>query len=169
MTLTSLADVQGATPAAETETAADLLRALNGFCLDGTIALRLDFRRLNQMDSPVAVEADSNIWIYGLLALVGVVYYFVGWQASLGVFIAGTVAYFTIGRRYVHQRVEKRVRETALTDTTVWQKLWRFGGVTLVTKTRADCAAPGGNWIGLVRTVRSGSTGTASATGPATS
>src|SRR6185312_14293064 len=41
-------------------TPVDLLRALRGLVESGALRLELDLKRLDHMDSPVGVEADSN-------------------------------------------------------------------------------------------------------------
>lgn len=144
-------------PAAPAETAADLLRDLCRLYTEGKLEISLDYGRLKHMDSPVGVEADSNIWAYGVIVVTLAAAWLGGWLAGGGVFLAGVVAYFTIGRHYVHRRMEKRIEETALTDANVWQKLWRFGGLTLVAfepGVAEPCAAPNGNWLAFVRQLR---------------
>jgi hypothetical protein len=152
-----LTEAPAPAPVIPQETAADLLRDLHRFYTDGKLEIKLDYGRLKHMDSPVGVEADSNIWAYAVIVVMLAAAYVGGWLAGVGVFVAGTAAYFTIGRHYVHRRMEKRIEEKALTDATVWQKLWRFGGLTLAAfdATAAEpCAAPDGNWLAFVRQMR---------------
>ncbi len=62
---------------------------------------------------------------------------------------------------YVHRRIERRVREIALSSAQRWRMLWAFGGVTLIgpDSDRAKiCAAPKGNWMEFVRAAGAGST-----------
>lgn len=146
-----------AAQAAPAETATDLLRDLCRLYTDGKLEIRLDYGRLKHMDSPVGVEADSNIWAYGVIVLMLAGGWFGGLIAGAAIFVLGTLAYFTIGRHYVHRRMEKRLETTALTDIGVWQKLWRFGGITLVAfqpDVAEPCAAPDGNWLAFVRALR---------------
>ena len=50
------------------ESSADeLFRDLRLLIERGDLRLELDLVRLDHIDSPVAVEADSNIWVYGLI------------------------------------------------------------------------------------------------------
>jgi hypothetical protein len=142
--------------AAPGESAADLLRALQRLHAEGKIEIRVEPKRLNHLDSPVAVEADSNIWIYGFLAVAALA----GWQwglvaaaAALGL---GILVYLTLGKAYIHRRIERRVRERALSNLETWRKLWRLSGLTLVAAGQgvAPCASPEGNWMGFVRSLR---------------
>jgi hypothetical protein len=142
---------------APAESAADLLRDLARFYTEGKLEIRLNYGRLKHMDSPVGVEADSNIWAYGVIVVMLAAAWFGGWKAGVAIFVLGTLAYFTIGRHYVHRRMEKRIETTALTDVAVWQKLWRFGGLTLAALepgAAEPCPAPGGNWLAFVRQLR---------------
>ena len=69
-----------------TETSAeDLFRELRRLVASGALRLDLDLARLDHIDSPVAVEADSNIWVYGLIALCAVIF----WRAGTEPCIAG--------------------------------------------------------------------------------
>lgn len=133
-----------------------LFRELRGLVARGVLRLELDFARLDHIDSPVAVEADSNIWVYALiLACVAVFWWGGPWLGAPAVAVA-LALYFTAGRRYVRRRLTRRVHELALADGEAWHRLWRFGGITLVHGQGGDgqearCAAPDGNWMALVR------------------
>jgi hypothetical protein len=131
----------------------DLFRELRRLIELGTLRLELDVARLDHIDSPVAVEADSNIWVYGLIAVCAVAF----WQGGTGPGVAAIgislVLYFTVARAYVRRRLTRRVHERALGDGEVWRRLWRFGGVTLVGDRGVRCAAPEGNWMALVRSL----------------
>lgn len=144
----------GTTPAQES--AAELLAALRQLAMAQEVEIRIEPKRLNHIDSPVAVEADGNIWAYGFL----VAAVLAGWQWGLLVggatLVLGVLVYMTVGRAYVHRRIERRVRQDALADLAKWRKLWRFSGLTLVAARRpgvAVCASPEGNWIAFVRAV----------------
>jgi hypothetical protein len=141
-------------PAAVQESAGELLTALRQLTAARQVEIHIEPSRLNHIDSPVAVEADGNIWAYGFLVAAVIA----GWQWGLlagGATLAfGVVVYLTLGRAYVHRRIERRVRQDALQDLTKWRKLWRFSGLTLVAACRpgvAACASPEGNWMAFVR------------------
>jgi hypothetical protein len=131
-------------------TAPELFRALRRQIDDGRLKITLEFKRLNHMDSPVASEADSNIFAYGVLALALFMVWWRGWLAAGIVALVGTIVYYSIGLTYTRRRLRRRVQERALSDLEVWQKLWRFGGVSLHAGSDT-CAAPQGNWMALVR------------------
>ncbi len=135
--------------------AEDLFRELRRLIARGTLRLELDIARLNHIDSPVVVEADSNAWVYGLLAVCAMIFWRTGPWPGVAAVAASLALYFTAGRRYVRRRLIRRVHERALGDGEVWRRLWRFGGVTLVEQGVEQgaerCAAPDGNWMALVR------------------
>jgi hypothetical protein len=136
------------------ESAEMLLAALGRLEREGRLELHIDPRPLGHIDSPVASEADGNIWIYATLAVAGALLLWRGLIASLVASALGVAIYFTVGRTYVHRRIERRVRDKALVNLDSWRKLWRFRGLTLVAKGRPDlgaCASPDGNWMAFVR------------------
>jgi fatty acid desaturase len=141
-------------PPSAPETAEALLAALRRLEAEGRLHLRIEPALLTHIDSPVASEADGNIWVYGALAVAAALWLWRGAVPGLVAFAAGLVVYFTLGRRYMHRRVERRVRERALENLETWRRLWRFRGLTLSAAGRAgpaDCASPEGNWMAFVR------------------
>jgi hypothetical protein len=141
------------TGAAREQTAEQLFIALRRLHADGKLELRLDYKKLSHIDSPVGSEADGNIWAYGGLALAIAAWWFRGWQVAVGVAIVGVLAYFTLGRIYMHRRIRRRVEDKALLELAQWRRLWKFGGVALVPSAGDACAAPQGNWMALVRSL----------------
>jgi hypothetical protein len=130
----------------------ELLRGLRRLIEAGAVRLELDLRRLDHIDSPVAVEADSNIWVYGAIPVCGLGFWAFGVIAGAASVVLALAVYFTLGRTYVRRRLARRVRERALQETAIWRRLWRFGGVALVDDAAMRCAAPDGNWMAMVRT-----------------
>jgi hypothetical protein len=136
------------------ETPVELFRALRRLVAEGRVALRCDFKRLHHMDCPVALEADSNIWAYAVVAAALVALWRGSWWAALAVGATGIALYFSVGQAYVRRRIRRRIDERALASLDVWQRLWRFGGIALVPAGGGEaCAAPQGNWMALVRSV----------------
>lgn len=135
------------------ESAAELLARLRRLHAEGRVTVDLDVKRLMHIDSPVAFEADSNQWIYGLLALTALLWYVFGYRVGLGVAAASIVLYLSVGKMMLRQRIAKRVRGRAMDDEAHWRRLWDFGGVTLRQVTGGDsrCVAPAGNWMEFVR------------------
>ncbi len=136
------------------ESAGELLAALRRRLAEGNVELLVEPQRLNHIDSPVAVEADGNIWAYAAVFIAALLWWRWGMVSGLAALALGVVVYLTLGRAYVHRRIERRVRRDALGDLENWRKLWRFGGLTLVAKDRRDlvpCASPDGNWMAFTR------------------
>lgn len=151
MTPARPSDAPAAAPADGPEALLAALRRLAG---EGRIEIRVDPRPLHHIDSPVASEADGNLWLYPVPPLAALLWWWQGMAAGLAAFGLGILLYLTLGRAYVHRRIERRVRQRALGNVEVWRKLWRFRGLTLVARDRpglGDCASPDGNWIGFVR------------------
>lgn len=127
------------------------LRRLNE---EGKVALDLDLKRLMHMDSPVAFEAESNQWVYGLLVLTAALWYWFGYKIGLGVAGASVLFYLTVVKALLRRRIERRVREQVLEDLARWRKLWNFGGVAIRATSTGDdeaCTAPKHNWMDFVR------------------
>lgn len=125
----------------------EYLRQLRETIAAGGIKPALSFGKLEHVDSPISVQADSNRWIYCLLILVSAAGWFGGLWWAIGAATAGATSWFTIGRRWHRQRMERRFYDLSLQQTEEWKKLWRMPGVTLIdTRTGAECASPSGNW-----------------------
>lgn len=144
-------------PAARSTTGAsagELLAALRRAVAEGRVELRVEPQRLNHIDSPVAFEADGNIWAYAALFIAALLWWRWGMVPGLAALALGVIVYLTLGRAYMYRRIERRVRGTALDDLEKWRKLWRFSGLTLTAKERGDlapCASPDGNWMAFAR------------------
>lgn len=125
----------------------DYLRLLREAIAAGLIKPALDLGKLEHVDSPISVQADSNRWIYSLIVIVSAAAWFGGLWWGIGAATAGAVGWFTIGKRWHRQRMERRFYDLSLQQTEEWKKLWRMPGVTLIdTRSDAECASPSGNW-----------------------
>lgn len=125
----------------------DLLRALAAAIADGRVTVALDCRRLLHTDSPIAVQADHNRWLYAITAAVIGATLAVDWQAGLAVLTGAVALYFAVGRPWIHRRMRARFFGSVVADTTDFKRLWRLRGVTLALATGAAvCASPGGDW-----------------------
>ena len=136
------------------ESAGELLAALRHGVAEGRVELRVEPKRLNHIDSPVAFEADGNIWAYAALFIAAVLWGRWGMVPGVAALALGVAVYLTLGRAYMYRRIERRVRGAALDDLDKWRKLWRFSGLTLTAKERGDlapCASPDGNWMAFAR------------------
>ncbi len=146
---------QVAIPPEAAETAEDLFARLRRLCAEGRVAIELDNKRLSHIDSPVSFEAWGNQLVYPLLLLTCGVWWGFGWKVGAGAAVASVLIYLTIGKAFLHRRIERRVREQVLEDVVRWRKLWSFGGVRLRTieagTPNGTCASPGDNWMEFVR------------------
>src|ERR1700680_4795147 len=122
--------------AAPTESAEMLLAALRRLDREGRIEIRVDPRRLDHIDSPVASEAEGNIWIYPAIGLALLAWWWKGMLPSVATMGVGVALYLSLGRAYLHRRIERRVHERALLSLETWRKLWRFNGLTMAAKDR---------------------------------
>lgn len=142
-------------PVEAADTADELFARLRRLCSEGRVAIELDNKRLSHIDSPVSFEAWGNQLVYPLLLLTCAVWWWLGWQVGGATAVASVLAYLTIGKAFLHRRIDRRVREQVLEDVVRWRKLWTFGGVNLRRLGEGDgneiCAAPKDNWMEFVR------------------
>lgn len=125
----------------------DYLRQLRETIAAGGIKPALSLDKLEHVDSPISVQADSNRWIYSLIVIVSAAAWFGGLWWAIGAATAGAAGWFGIGRRWHRQRMERRFYDLSLQQIELWKKLWRMPGVTLIdTRSGAECASPSGNW-----------------------
>jgi hypothetical protein len=131
----------------------DLLAVLSDAVAAGRVSVVLDYKRLAHVDSPICVEADSNRWIYGIMAAGGGAAFVVDWTAGVAAVMIGVALYFVLGRDWIRRRMAVRFHDMALDDITAFKKLWRLHGVTLGLVSRAVlCRSPKGDWRRFVLT-----------------
>ncbi len=142
-------------PPEAAETADELFARLRRLCADGRVEINLDNQRLTHIDSPVSFEAWGNQWVYPLLIVTCAVWWWLGWKAGTGAAVVSVLLYLTIGKTFLHRRIDKRVREQVLEDVVRWRKLWNFGGVSLRVVSgdsgSETCVSPKDNWMEFVR------------------
>jgi hypothetical protein len=125
----------------------DLLHILGEAVAAGRVSVALDYKRLKHQDSPICVEADSNRWIYGIMAATLGAGFLVAWTAGAGALAGGLALYFAVGRDWVHRRMAARFHDRTLKDIAQFKRLWRLNGVTLALCSRpALCRSPRGDW-----------------------
>jgi hypothetical protein len=130
----------------------DLLEMLRAAETDGRVTIGLDAGKLDDVDSPISVQAESTRWIYGLMAAVILVWWLGGTYAGLGAIAAAALIYATIARRQVERNIRRRFYSGGIWDIRTWRKLWRFEGITLSCTPAAGaegaavCRSPDDNW-----------------------
>lgn len=120
----------------------------------GRIGVEVELKRLDSMDSPVAMQSDMAKYFLLLMVAAGLAFWLGGLWVGAGVSAIGLALYQGLGRPYQRRRLEARIRDEALADDPLWRQLWRFGGVRLVSRDPAlpgDCLAPDGDWIAFSR------------------
>jgi|SRR5579862_2153599 len=128
-----------------------LLSRLDALVRSGQVRLAIDRSKLSHIDFPLAVEADANRWIYPLVAVTGLAFWQAGPTAGVAVLGASLFIYFTLGRRDVVRRLDRRIRERGLASVDTWRRLWRFGGVILTGPDGTEHRGPADSWMQLVR------------------
>lgn len=129
----------------------DYLRLLREALQSGALTVSLDLGKLEHIDSPISVQADSNRWIYSLIVIVGAAAWFGGTWWAVGAAGAGAAAWFAFGRRWHRSRMEQRFHQVTLHNLEDWKKLWRMPGVVLTdARTGDQSQSPSGNWRALV-------------------
>lgn len=125
----------------------DLLRMLDSAQREGRVTIQIDAQRLDHMDSPIAVDAESTRWIYGLAVLVAALWWYGGAEYGVRALIAAVVIYATLGRHLVERNLRRRFFATGIKDIITWRKLWRLKGITMShPASGAVCTSPEGNW-----------------------
>lgn len=136
----------------------DYLRLLRDAIQSGAVTVSLDLAKLEHIDSPISVQADSNRWIYSLIVIVSAAAWLGGTWWAVGATAAGATAWFAIGRRWHRRRMEQRFQQVTLHNLEDWKKLWRMTGVVLTdAKTGNQSQSPSGNWRALVAGATTGS------------
>jgi hypothetical protein len=96
----------------------ELFRELRALLARGKLRLELDLARLDHIDSPVAVEADSNIWVYGAIAVCAAAFWQGGTYPGIAAIAISLALYFTVARRYVRRRLVRWWRRALVAPRT---------------------------------------------------
>jgi hypothetical protein len=146
----------GASASAETEAYSlgsdvEYLAKLREQIDSGALRFEIDMKRHDSLDSPIYVAAHKEQMALAFIVVVGGTWWLWGAWAAGGAALAMALGYVSLGRRYLRRQLEKRAHDVALKDAVIWRKLWRFGGIRLVSRaangTEAACAAPDESWM----------------------
>jgi tetratricopeptide (TPR) repeat protein len=127
---------------------------LHALVSSGRVGIEIDLARLDSMDSPVVMQSDMAKWFMLLIVAAAAAFWLGGLWVGLGVTVAGLALYQGLGRPHQRRRLIARIRDQALVEDGLWRRLWRFGGIILVSLDPARpgrCAAPDGDWIAFAR------------------
>ena len=81
----------------------DLLEMLRSAEADGRVTIGLDPRKLDDVDSPISIQAESTRWIYGLMAAALFVWWLGGASAGIGAIAAGPAKVMPSRRQSLRQ------------------------------------------------------------------
>jgi hypothetical protein len=120
----------------------------------GRAEVEIDFNRVCHPNSPVPFGAHKARIAYFYVAAVVVAgvlarsAFEASWTATLLVVLAFSVIYWTGLKRLLELWAKRRIVALLLANEDAWEKIWRFGGVTLrITGSEAAMwVAPKGRW-----------------------
>lgn len=124
----------------------DLLRVLARAIYEEKVHVALDYKRLLHTDSPIAMQADHNRWLYGIAAAALTVG--IGWDLIRGLvaLALGIMFYVAHGRPWMRRRMRERFYTYTLKSTDDFKQLWHLRGVVLQDIGGNVCASPDGDW-----------------------
>jgi cytochrome c-type biogenesis protein CcmH/NrfG len=131
-----------------TQTRADelLFQRLVGHIHSGHVDVRIDLNHLADENCPVPVEFIRVRALIAGLGLAAATYWISPWAVLPAAALFG-IAYFAWLRIMLWRWMRRYVVKTITGDRDVWDKLWRFGGVSLHANGEAmTLVSPRGSW-----------------------
>lgn len=131
------------------------LERLNRARADGSAQVEIDFNRVTHPSSPLPYEAVKGRIAYLYIALAAVVAFAArwgfgaGWITVLEIVAAVSLLYWLIGKRFLERRATGKIIGQLTTDGEAWEKIWRFGGITVRISKNGDeeiWVAPKDSW-----------------------
>jgi hypothetical protein len=131
------------------------LEELNRARAEGRAKVEIDFNRVTLPTSPLPFESLKGRIVYIYLGLLATVIggarlgLLASWKVVLIAAVVASIAYWAVGKRLLETRAAERIVGQLTADGDSWEKLWRFGGVTLrIADAGAEAAwiAPKDNW-----------------------
>lgn len=121
----------------------------------GQAKVEVDFDRLTHPSCPLPFEAFKGqiVYVYlGIALAIGAIARW-GFQADvktiLIVLASVTVPYWIVGRRFLEAVAKRKILSRLTSDGDAWEKIWRFGGVTVTINTsdaQSVWTAPKDRW-----------------------
>ncbi|MSP49858.1 MAG: hypothetical protein EXQ95_11110 [Alphaproteobacteria bacterium] len=115
----------------------DFLTRLNQAESAGRAKVLVDFNKVTHISSPLPFESFKGQIAYIYLALVAALAIAARWVAGLTwtdtlIGLGGiSVVYWVLGRMLLERRAKRQIVARLLSDGDAWEKLWRYGGITL--------------------------------------
>lgn len=113
------------------------LERLNQARADGRAEVEIDFNRVTHPNSPLPYEALKGRIVYLYVVLVVLIAVAARWGFGAGMttileVVGGfSVLYWLIGKRFLERRAIGQILGQLTSDGDAWEKIWRFGGITV--------------------------------------
>jgi hypothetical protein len=120
----------------------------------GRVQIDVDFNRVCDPRSPLPFESLKGRIVYlylGFLVVIGAATrlgFGAGWTVVLEVLAGFSLVYWLAVRRALEAWAKRRIIAALLASEDAWEKIWRFGGITLrlVGPESATWVAPKDRW-----------------------
>lgn len=143
------------TPVTQKFNVMEFLERLNKARMDGRAQIEVDFTRVTHPSSPLPFESFKGKIAYIYLALVVALLaasraaFHVSWRDTLILIGVASLVYWILARRLLERWAKKKIVDQLLADSENWEKMWRYGGITLTVQDAAEplvWVAPKGDW-----------------------
>jgi hypothetical protein len=131
------------------------LEQLNRARAEGRAKVEIDFDRLTRPNCPLPFESFKGRIVYLYLALFAATIIAARWglkaewNTVLLTIAVVSAVYWLVGKRVLEKQAKSRIVGWLTSDGDSWEKIWRFGGVTLRIGTggaEASWVAPKDSW-----------------------
>lgn len=131
------------------------LEQLNRARADGRAKVEIDFHRVTDPRCPLPFEAFKGRIAYLYLGiiiatLVAAKWAFqANWTDTLIAAAAVSLVYWIVGKRFLERWTTGKIVDKVTTDGDAWEKIWKWGGITLKVpkgETEAAWVAPKDRW-----------------------
>jgi tetratricopeptide (TPR) repeat protein len=129
-----------------------LIATLAEALASGALTLDLDVKKLSHPDSPIGRQTDTNQVLAATVALILALLWLAPFVVSAPLALGIMIAYTMLMPRYLAKKLRHRIASDALAAIDLWEKLWRYGGLRMLTPNAGpQAAAPGDDWRAFVR------------------
>lgn len=133
----------------------EFLERLRKARMDGRAKVDIDFAKMTHPSSPLPFESFKGKIAYIYLGIViatlavsrAIVH--ISWRDSLIIVGVFSLLYWIFVRRLLERRAREKIVDQLLSDSDGWEKMWRYGGITLTVLEPAGPSvwiAPKGDW-----------------------
>lgn len=133
----------------------DLHVRLGAAILGGTVGIAIDARRINHMDCPVAGAAYHTADVYVVVALCAALFAVLPAVWAAGLAGALLAVNWLVVLPLIRRWMERFAIRHLIKRFDLWQRMWKFGGVTLTARTPEGgdltAHAPADDWRRVAR------------------